>query len=101
AAVTLDADGERDRMTRPSRRAVVGAGLLVVAALATGVVATMPAPYVIEYPGPVFDVLGQTTVDGADVPMISIPVEETYATEGSLRLLTVYATPPQRSPSWI
>lgn len=79
----------------------LGAGLLAVAAVCTGVVASLPAPYVIEQPGPVFDVLGQTTADGQEVPMISIPVEETFPTAGALRMLTVYATPPQRLPSWI
>ena len=92
---------ERSSDARMPIGQVIGGALLVVAAVCTGVVAAMPAPYVIEYPGPVFDVLGQTTSDGEDVPMISIPVEETYPTEGALRLLTVYATPPQRMPSWI
>ncbi|HWL59385.1 MAG TPA: S16 family serine protease [Microbacteriaceae bacterium] len=92
---------ERNADQRAPLGQIIGGALLGVAAVCTGVVAAMPAPYVIEYPGPVFDVLGQTTSNGEDVPMISIPVEETYPTEGALRLLTVYATPPQRMPSWI
>lgn len=92
---------ERSADARAPIGQIIGGALLVIAAVCTGVVAAMPAPYVIEYPGPVFDVLGQTTSNGEDVPMISIPVEETYPTEGALRLLTVYATPPQRMPSWI
>ncbi len=91
----------RDPDARPPIAWIGGGGLLAVAAVCTAVVASMPAPYVIEYPGPVFDVLGQTESNGEKVPMISIPVEETFPTEGALRLLTVYATPPQRLPSWI
>ncbi|MDX2026388.1 PDZ domain-containing protein [Microcella sp.] len=51
--------------------------------------AVLPSPYVIERPGPVFDTLGTVTVDGDEVPLIEIPTEPTYDTEGSLSLLTV------------
>ena len=95
------ARSDRDPESRPPTRWIVGGALLAVAAIATGIVAGMPAPYVIESPGPVFDVLGQAPAGEEEVPMISIPVEETFPTEGALRLLTVYATQPQRSPSWI
>lgn len=51
--------------------------------------AVLPSPYVIERPGPVFDTLGSVTVDGEEVPLIEIPTEPTFETEGSLSLLTV------------
>lgn len=51
--------------------------------------AVLPSPYVIERPGPVFDTLGTVTVDGEEVPLIEIPTEPTFETEGSLSLLTV------------
>ena len=51
--------------------------------------AVLPSPYVIERPGPVFDTLGTVTVDGEELPLIEIPTEPTYDTEGSLSLLTV------------
>lgn len=51
--------------------------------------AVLPSPYVIERPGPVFDTLGSVTVDGEEVPLIEIPTEPTFDTEGSLSLLTV------------
>ncbi len=77
--------------------------LLVLIALATAVVvALIPAPYVIEQPGPVYDVLGDVTVAGSDVPMIQIPVEETFPTEGSLDMLTVRVVgTPDNLPNWI
>lgn len=51
--------------------------------------AVLPSPYVIERPGPVFDTLGSVTVDGEEVPLIEIPTEPTFETEGSLSVLTV------------
>jgi Lon-like protease len=51
--------------------------------------AVLPSPYVIERPGPVFDTLGTVTVDGEELPLIEIPTEPTFDTEGSLSLLTV------------
>ena len=63
--------------------------------------AVLPSPYVIERPGPVFDTLGSVLVDGEDVPLIEIPTEPTFDTEGSLSLLTVnvYGNRDQ-PPSW-
>ena len=61
----------------------------------------MPAPYVVEQPGPVFDTLGDVTIDGDAVPMIQIPLEETFPTEGELNLLTVSVLGSrERPPSW-
>ncbi|MEN9621013.1 MAG: hypothetical protein RL499_1206, partial [Actinomycetota bacterium] len=63
--------------------------------------AVVPSPYVIERPGPVFDTLGTVTVEGDEVPLIEIPTEPTYDTEGSLSLLTVnvYGNRDQ-PPTW-
>jgi len=86
---------------RAARRWFAGLVLIVVAAVCLGVVASLKAPYVIEEPGPTFDVLADTTVGGQHVPLISIPGEETYPTTGSLRMLTVYATSPGEPPTWL
>ncbi|MDH6180435.1 PDZ domain-containing protein [Microbacteriaceae bacterium SG_E_30_P1] len=87
----------------PSRRGRgwLGWGLLGFALAALIIIAMLPAPYVIERPGPVFDTLGDVEIDGEDVPMIQIPVEETYPTQGSLDMLTVNVSgSPSRPPSW-
>ena len=90
----------------PKRRigtgAAIGAVLVGVAIIAGVVVSVLPAPYVIERPGPTFDVLGDVEIDGEAVPLISIPSEETFATDGSLRMTTVSLSGnPSRLPSWI
>lgn len=93
----------RESTDRRARRAqYVGWGLLFAAVLGTIAFATSPAPYVVERPGPVFDTLGATTVGEDEVPLIEIPDETTYPTEGRLDLLTVYLDgSPQRPLSWI
>ncbi|TXK17778.1 PDZ domain-containing protein [Homoserinibacter sp. GY 40078] len=58
----------------------------------------MPSPFVIERPGPVYDTLGTTTVDGDDVPVIEITGTETFPTKGRLDLLTVYLDGTRESP---
>lgn len=74
---------------RRVRGAVVGTWALVLAAVLMFVLALLPTPYVIQVPGPVYDTLGDVTIRGEEVPLIQIPDERTYATEGSLNLLTV------------
>lgn len=78
-------------------------GWLLLALTLFGVfgLAVLPTPYVIERPGPVFDTLGTVTVGDEEVPLIEIPSEPTFATEGSLSLLTVnvYGNRDQ-PPSW-
>lgn len=78
-------------------------GLLMMAVTVFGMLglAILPSPYVIERPGPVFDTLGSVTVDGDEVPLIEIPDETTYPTEGSLSLLTVNVLGNrENTPSW-
>lgn len=80
----------------------IGWSLLAVLLAVGVVVALLPAPYVIEQPGPVYDVLGDVTVNGDQVPMIQIPMEETFPTEGSLDMLTVrVAGAPDSLPNWL
>lgn len=75
----------------------VGFALLGFAALAIGAAFLTPAPYVIESPGPVFDVLGK--LDNHQI--ISVTGATTYKTFGQLDALTVNerGTPDER-PSW-
>ena len=71
--------------------------MLVVFALALLTLSFVQAPYVIERPGPVVNVLGQ---DG-DQDVISITGAETYKTTGQLDLLTVSVVGNrEQTPSW-
>jgi PDZ domain-containing protein len=57
---------------------------------------------VIEQPGPVFNVLGDVTVSGKQVPLIDIPSEKTYATDGTLDMLTVSIRGDRAQlPTWL
>jgi len=98
--VALFTDIEPDQ---PRRRSRVRLGwiLVSVAVVAIVAVAVIPAPYVIERPGPVYDVLGEVTIDGDQTPLIQIPGEENYPTTGTLDMLTVSLRGnPDSLPSW-
>lgn len=85
-----------------SRRERIGWGAITVAAVLGLGIALLPSPYVIQQPGPVFDTLGSVEVDGEDIPLITIPDEETFPTDGSLDLLTSSAVGrPGRTPGWL
>jgi PDZ domain-containing protein len=90
-----------DARPRPPRRIRVGWTVLLIALVLGLVMSFLPAPYVIEQPGPVFDTLGSQQQDGEDVPLISIEGADTYPTAGTLDMLTVSVrgTREQR-PSW-
>ena len=87
--MTLFADSDPIERPRRSRASTIGWSLIVLAMLATLVVALVPSPYVIEQPGPVFDTLGEVEVGGETVPLIEIDDAETFPTGGSLNMLTV------------
>ncbi|MFF9562993.1 PDZ domain-containing protein [Leifsonia sp. NPDC014704] len=91
----------------PPRRVIIGwvaIGLAVVLAL---VLALVPAPFVIEQPGPVYNTLGTDqqvgAKEGGDAKeLISISGQKTYPTSGSLDLLTVSVVGnPEQRPSWM
>lgn len=75
----------------------------VSTALVIGVVfALLPSPYVIEQPGPVYNTLGSQEHDGAERPLIAVPDEQSYPTDGELNLLTVSVVgKPGRTPNWL
>jgi PDZ domain-containing protein len=80
----------------------IGWALLVCAVVGTVLLGLSPSPYGIERPGPVYDVLGSTEVNGTSVPLIDIPDRTTYPTGGTLDMLTVYVDgSPQNKLSWI
>ncbi|MBN9141414.1 MAG: PDZ domain-containing protein [Micrococcales bacterium] len=93
--MTLDPAAPRESA---SRRGLVGQGLLIAALLGTALVGISPAPYVVERPGPVYDTLGDTEVDGETVPVIQVDGAPSYPSEGRLDLLTVYLDGSREHP---
>ena len=90
-----------DGHARPSRRVRTGWTLLVSALVLGLVMSFLPAPYVIEQPGPVYNTLGTQPQDGEDVPLIAISGAETYPTSGTLDMLTVSVRGNRENrPSW-
>lgn len=80
----------------------IGWILLALALIGVSIVALVPAPYVIEQPGPVYDVLGDVEIQGESVPMIYVPMQETFPTSGSLAMLTVNVRGnPDNLPNWL
>ena len=87
---------------KPSPAPLVGWTLLVGGIAGTVVLGMLPAPYVLESPGPVYDTLGEVKLEGQDTPVIEIEGEETYPTAGSLDLLTVSLTGTRQRPlTWV
>ncbi|ANF33216.1 ATP-dependent serine peptidase containing a PDZ domain protein [Leifsonia xyli] len=99
------AAGEPVRVA-PPRRVIAGWIAIGVAVVLALVLALVPAPFVIEQPGPVFNTLGTDQQVGAPQSgdakqLISIPDKKTYPTSGSLDLLTVSVVGnPDQRPSW-
>ncbi|MBF4576600.1 PDZ domain-containing protein [Frondihabitans sp. VKM Ac-2883] len=89
------------RPNTPARRGWLGPVVLAIALLIGIVLSVLPAPYLIEQPGPVFDTLGTNEFDGKQTPLITIEGHETYPTAGSLDLLTVSVLGNQaQRPNW-
>lgn len=105
----LSAQSEATRH-RPSRRFIAGWIAIAVACVCALVLAILPAPFVIEQPGPVFNTLGsaQPVTRGSGQgssstgsPMITIKGHETSDNAGSLDVLTVSVLGnPEQRPSW-
>ncbi len=75
-------------------------GWTLIAIASVGFIALdfLQAPYVIERPGPVVNVLGEYE----DAQVIKVNDVKTYATEGQLGLLSVSVVgSPERTPSWL
>ena len=89
-------DFEYRAYSKPRKSA--GFAFLTIAAVALLGVLVFPTPYVIEQPGPAYNVLGKD--DGKSI--ISISDAKTYQTSGNLDLLTVQVVGNrEQSPNWI
>jgi PDZ domain-containing protein len=92
----LYAEGEMPK-NRSNKRALAGLSMLLVFTVALITLGFFQAPYVIERPGPVVDVLGAEN----GVQVISIPKGKVYATSGELDLLTVSVVGNrEQTPTW-
>ena len=97
----LFTDIEPDAAPR-RRRLRLGWGFLGAGLVGLVVVALLPAPFVIEQPGPVYNTLGEVTVGDKTVSLIDIPSEKTYPTEGALDMLTVSIRGNRENlPNWL
>ena len=97
----LFTDIEPDAQPRLRRRRL-GWSILGLGLAGLVIVALLPAPFVIEQPGPVYDTLGDVTVGDKTVSLIDIPDEKTYPTDGSLDMLTVSIRGNRENlPNWL
>jgi PDZ domain-containing protein len=89
------ADDSR-RQSKPRR--FFGFGFLLVFTAGLLAAVFLPTPYVIESPGPTFNVLGETQ----GKPVIAVSGAKTFDTEGNLDVLTVSLLGSRnQTPSWI
>ncbi|WP_430592581.1 YlbL family protein [Humidisolicoccus flavus] len=83
---------------RAARAKAAGWTAMLASIIATLALAFVPSPYVVELPGPTFDALGSTESG----PLIEIEGQETYETDGELRLLTVSLMGnPSNALTWV
>jgi Lon-like protease len=81
-------------------RAKRGVGFFTALTFIAGFVTllVLPTPYLIERPGPTFDVLGEISGE----PVIKINNQPSYDSEGRLDVLTVSIVGrPERTPNWV
>jgi PDZ domain-containing protein len=88
--------GKSSAIAKAKRGVGFFAALTFLAGVLTLVV--LPTPYLIERPGPTFDVLGEVSGE----PVIKINDQPSYESEGRLDVLTVSVVGrPERTPNWI
>lgn len=90
----------RPLLREGSRRAgwALLAGTFVIAIVLT----LLPAPYVIDRPGPTYDTLGVVSVDDEEVPLIRLVDQPEYPERAQLRVTTVTRVGnPNALPSWV
>lgn len=86
--------------TKSSNQAKRAVGFFATLTFFAGflVLAVLPTPYLIERPGPTYDVLGEVSGE----PVIDIQGVQSYEPEGQLEILTVSIVgTPERTPNWI
>jgi PDZ domain-containing protein len=88
------------RMVQQRSKTVGWLMLAFTAVIAVGL-ATLPAPYVIDNPGPTYDTLGVVTTAEGEFELIAISGSPVFETAGELRLTTVTRSGnPDSLPGW-
>ncbi len=94
--MAYQADFDKPGRSRPRKSA--GFGFLFLSAIGLVGLLVFQTPYVIEQPGPAYDVLAES--EGK--PVISITGAKTFPTKGNLDLLTVQVVGNRdRTPNWL
>jgi len=94
--LAYQADFDKPGRSRPRKSA--GFGFLFLSAIGLVGLLVFQTPYVIEQPGPAYDVLAES--EGK--PVISITGAKTFPTKGNLDLLTVQVVGNRdRTPNWL
>lgn len=88
--------------TVQSRSRRVGWLMLGLTAVITLGLALLPAPYVIDNPGPTFDTLGSVSSSSGEMSLITISGAPVFEPTGELRLTTVTRSGnPDSLPGWV
>ena len=87
---------------RQERRRAATLTVIAVVSLLVILAAIIPSPYIIERPGPVVDVLGDTVIDEETVPVIDVEGASGRVSGGVLNLVAVSLVgSPERPTSWL
>jgi Lon-like protease len=99
--VTIFEQDDPTRVVQSRSRRVGWLMLAITGVLALGL-ALLPAPYVIDNPGPTYDTLGTVETQAGEMALISISGAPTYDVSGQLRLTTVTRSGnPESLPGWL
>jgi Lon-like protease len=98
--VTIFEESDPTRVVQ-SRSRRVGWLMLAVTAVITVGLAALPAPYVIDNPGPTYDTLGTVETSEGELSLINISGAPVFEGSGELRLTTVTRSGnPESLPGW-
>lgn len=99
--MTIFEQGDPSRVVQSRSKRVGWLMLALTAAIAVGL-ALLPAPYVIDNPGPTYDTLGNVSGSSGDIALINISGAPTFSASGQLRLTTVTRSGnPESLPGWV
>lgn len=99
--MTIFEDNDPTRVVQSRSRRTGWLMLAVTALIAVGL-AVLPAPYVIDNPGPTYDTLGTVQTSDGELSLINISGAPVFEGSGELRLTTVTRSGnPESLPGWL